>query len=303
MYDAESTMANIIQWFFKIIFSDIASLGTKMKAWLLMNPCGASYGSDPNEVINPFYGFWSSAGVSIQNILSGVATTMCGIFFVVEFAKTLSRVEGTTYEAVVGLGCKFCFARLAISLGDKLMTALTLTGTEIISKVANVSSMDNIKGIFMVNFYAHIWNTVKETGVTGFFALIVIIIIPCLVVKAVTIIAMIMAYGRLLELMFYHAFMPLPMGCLFIDNARITKRFFASYFATILQGVFMFVGYSIFVSNVTPLIENINAEVPVGSSPVEELAKMLFKVTMWGIMMVIIMMKSGSWASKMVGEG
>lgn len=300
MYDTETEFANIIEWFFRIIFGDVASLGTKMKAWLLMNPCGASYGSGSDEIINPFYGFWSGAGVSIQSILSGVATTMCGIFFVVEFAKTLSRVEGTTYEAVVGLGCKFCFARLAISLGDKLMTALTITGANIISKVASVSEMSALDRPSMTKFYIHVFSSAKSMGITGFFALIVIIIIPCLVVKAVTIIAMVMAYGRLLELMFYHAFMPLPMGCLFIDNARITKRFFASYFATILQGVFMFVGYSIFITNVATAIEPIvNNDI----SQVDDIAKMLFKVVMWGIMMVIIMIKSGSWASKMVGEG
>ncbi len=303
MYDGQTEMAIIIEWFFKIIFGDVASLGTKMKAWLLMNPCADYYFIDGyTRVENPFYNFWSGAGVSIQSILSGVATTMCGIFFVVEFAKTLSRVEGTTYEAVVGLGCKFCFARLAISLGDKLMTALTITGANIISKVSSIATtsfaFENNKT--MVHFYNNIFTATKDVGITGFFALIVVVIIPCLVVKAVTLIAMIMAYGRLLELMFYHAFMPLPMGCLFIDNARITKRFFASYFATILQGVFMFIGYSIFISNIVPAMQPIADEVPSG---VDVIAKMLFKVVMWGIMMVIIMMKSGSWASKMVGEG
>lgn len=299
MYDVPTELANIVEWFFKIVFGDIASLGTKMKAWLLMNPCGQYYYSSP-MIENPFFGFWSGAGVTIQSILSGIATTMCGIFFCIEFAKTLSRVEGTTYEAVMGVGFKFCLARLAISLADKLMTALTLTGAQIISQVSAIATMDTISKADMTQFYNHIWTASKDLGVTGFFALIALVVIPCLAVKAVTVIAMIMAYGRLLELVFYHAFLPLPVGCLFIDNARITKRFFASYFATILQGVFMFVGYSIFISNVIPAMQPIIDSVPTG---LDDIAKMLFKVVMWGIMMVVIMMKSGSWASKMVGEG
>ena len=295
MYDIPTELANIVQWFFDIIFKDVMDLGPNMKAWLLMDPCQAQYGS----IANPFYNFWSGAGISIQNILSGTATVMCGIFFMVEFARTLSRVEGTTYEAVVGLSCKFCFARLAISLGGSLMTALTLTGADIINKISGSANSQELTERQMEAISGNIYECAKDVGVTGFFAMIALTIIPLLIVKAATMIAMIMAYGRLLELMLYHAFMPLPVGCLFIDNARITKRFFANYFATILQGVFMFVGYSMFTSNVLPIMTDMIHNEPDG---IKGFAQMLFNVVLWSVMMIVIMMKSGSWASKVVGE-
>ena len=85
-------MSDFIKLIFNTVFEDIYGLESKIRGLILMNPCQAS-----NEGMeNPFYIFWSSAGLNIQTLLSGIALTMCGVFFCVEFVKTLSRIEGTT---------------------------------------------------------------------------------------------------------------------------------------------------------------------------------------------------------------
>lgn len=312
-------MSEFIEMIFNAIFEDIYGLESKMRGLILMDPCQASNGG----IENPFYTFWSSAGSSIQTLLSGIALTICGVFFCVEFVKTFSRIEGTTYEAVVGVGLKLCLAKLAIGLGGKLMEALTATGNSIILTISSVSlgttstSGDEPLGLTVLLPWltdsdlkaaaagAFVHQCVEDLGTLESFGLIAIVLIPLLVVKASVLITTIMAYGRILELMLFHAFAPLPMGFLFLDNARIPKRFFASYFATVLQGIFMFVGYSIFSSKVTSIIQSTAAVV--GSSDdisgYSVLTSMLFQIVIWSVMMIVIVMKSGSWASKVVGEG
>lgn len=295
MYDTQTQIAIIIEWFYGLIFKDILDFGPNMRALLLMNPCEASYGSTEN----PFFTFWSSTGSNIQALLSGIALTMCGIFFCVEFVKTFSRIEGTTYEAVIGVGLKLCFAKLAISLGGKLMEAFTATGHSIITNISTAANSQKVDWATQLKFSVYISKSAMSLGIADGFAVIAISLIPLLVVKVSFLIVTIMAYGRLLELMLYHAFMPLPMGMIFLDNARIPKRFFASYFATILQGVFMFVGYSVFLTKVIPIMQDVSE----ATATLSGLTSKLFQVVLWCVMMIVIVMKSGSWASKVVGEG
>ena len=307
-------MSDFIKLIFNTVFEDIYGLESKIRGLILMNPC-----QDSNEGMeNPFYIFWSSAGLNIQTLLSGIALTMCGVFFCVEFVKTLSRIEGTTYEAVVGVGLKLCLAKLAIDLGAKLMEALTATGNAIVLNISNVGTTTALTENSFVSVlfpgvteadikagaaYAFVNKCVEDLGTLESFGLIAIVLIPLLVVKASVLITTIMAYGRILELMLFHAFAPLPMGLLFLDNARIPKRFFASYFATVLQGVFMFVGYSIFNSRVTSIIQKTVTSQSDEFSGYSALTSMLFEIVIWSVMMIVIVMKSGSWASKVVGEG
>ena len=289
--------------FIKMIFGEVIDISKNLKNLLLMNVYEKTWGGTEN----PFYSFSTGAGLTIKDMLSTIAITMCGVFFCIEFVKTLSKVEGTTYEMVLSVGLKFCLARLAISLADSFVGALHVTSFSLILNASGaIETMDGWSS--PTQFMAAISSGTYDLGTTETFIHLGILLIPAVGVKLIFMVTQILAWGRLLEIIMLRTLMPIPVGCLFIDNGRITKRYLASYFAVELQGLIMLIALSFFRSFVADDMKNIintygAHEGVTTPCPIVEVEKIAFKLLLGGIIMVIIMAKSGQWASKVVGEG
>ena len=281
--------------FFKSLVSSIPSQEQDMLSIIKMDPS-----------MNPFDG----VSMGITSVLTNYATVICGVLFMIEFLKYTIKIESVKFEYVVGLGLKFAVAKAALSIGGTIIDALTATANDLVTAAARnntvtvVNAADGNNTLVLTDATVSgnvdkiveiIQNTLNDLNFIQAIVPLVTLLLPLLAIKIILYVGVVMAYGRMFELTMYRMMYPLPCGMLLLDHGRIPKRFFASYCACALQGPIMVLSVQLFEAFLTKAVNE--------AKDANDLSSLAFTMLMAGLMMVMGMLKSGQWASKIVGEG
>jgi hypothetical protein len=99
----------------------------------------------------------------------------------------------------------------------------------------------------------------------------------------------VIVYGRMIEIYLYTALSPIPMAGLVSDNTRSTAlNFIKSYAAVCLQGVVIIVCVALY----SGLLK---------SATIDSGETGLVTICMYSCVLLLILVKSGSWAKKLTG--
>ena len=257
----------------------------------------ATYWNGSGGEINPFGTIINSFYPCTLNL----AYTIIAAFFFVDFIKTTMKMDIMRVE--YGLTCffKFVFARVAIEASTRLMAAFLATATSWINYAMsiNVSNSSDTFSHICSTAITTIWEDLETIEAVLMFG---IMLIPILFIKIVGVVGIVLAYTRHFELTMYHCIFPLPCAGIVLDDSRMTKRFFLSYFATALQGVFMILTIKIYEAMLTASFSNLISNAA-GDTNISQIMNMGFNMMIASMVLLTGLMKSGRWAEKVLDVG
>lgn len=236
---------------------------------------------------------WYQIGRGIQGIIRPIALTIVSICFVIEFLKITIQMDILKWEYALKCFFKLVFTKVCIDLATDLLSAIFATCSEWIDGV----------GTGTVNIGWITWGQVKNSIINaGMLEIIGIFLssgIIFLGIKAVVIIIQVMAYARKFELCILMAIAPLPCAFLPLEDggaSRIPKKYIMTFASSCLSGLFMIMSVRLYSELVKETIEN---EV-LGASDV---GAMIGSVLLATLVLLMAIIKSGSWAQKILDVG
>lgn len=226
---------------------------------------------------------------SVADVIQPICYTIAGIFFMIELLSLLKKEEVTEQDVFVML-IHLGLARFIIYYAPQLLNLLNITGNYWISKIS-VDSLDQSMLVEIKQTIADaipkvtggIWNWI---GITILQLCISLAFLFNSVVLLVTyIVVMALAYARNFELVILTAISPIPFCFVpFSGTKEITKKFILAYAAVSLQGVIAMIVFSLYVA-------------------VMSSANTIINITIVSIVLMIGIVKSGSWAKEVLGLG
>lgn len=115
------------------------------------------------------------------------------------------------------------------------------------------------------------------------------------ILQGIKIVIMVIVFGRLFQLLIYTAISPIPIAK-FIHDGLVDRgrRFLFDYAAVCLQGVIIIIGCIIYIA----IIANVNFGFFTGEGSNVE----LWKGMLAAVILLLVVIKSGSWSKKLVGD-
>ena len=238
--------------------------------------------------LNIFNGGLVILAQGIANVIKPIAYTIISICFLIEFIKITAEMNILKWEYGVRVLIKFVFAKVAIDLSSELLTAIYTTGADLIITIGNDpnGALGNaVSGAIEAEVNNMSWMQAMGIMTT--------IVLPIMAIMVIALIVLVMAYARIFELSIYIAIAPIPCAFLPVDGSRITKKFFFSFAAVVLQGVFMVIILQLYKTLcITVFIPLIVVPGIINTAPMN----MLFG----SLLLVLTIMKSGTWAKQIL---
>lgn len=236
---------------------------------------------------------WYQFGRGVQGIVTPIALTIVSICFLIEFLKITIQMDILKWEYALKCFFKLVFAKVCIDLSTDVLSAIYATCAEWINSVGTGS----------VAIGSLVWGEIKDSvenasllGIIGIFLSSGIIF---LAIKIITIVINVMAYARKFEICILMAVAPIPCAFLPLEDggaSRIPKKYILNFASSCLAGLFMIMSirlYSILVENTLKtqilLLTDFGAQVG--------------QVLLATLVLVMAIIKSGSWASKVLDAG
>jgi hypothetical protein len=231
-----------------------------------------------------------------SNVVAPVATTIIGLCFFIEFLKMSIKVDMFKWEWAISAMFKFAVAKSALDITPQFLLAIYQKGTQLVTganeHISTSAALDTISsGI----------RTLLENG-EWYDALVIAITMSLIFIAvwAVGVFVIVMAYARTFEIILYMAVAPLPVAFLPLENSQITKRFALSFAAVIVQGLIMLVTIMLFNAVAGNLL---TAEVDENSPMFPQIMAMSGQMLIATLCLITTIMKSGSIAKTVLGQG
>ncbi len=234
-----------------------------------------------------FSGNLYSLAVSISNIIKPVALTIITICFLIEFIKITIKMDVLKWEYLLKVFFKLVFAKVAIDISFKLLSAIYATAAEWIAATGVTG------GTLGATVSVALRNCLKDASWYQALALVCTMGIAFLGIWISGMIVVVIAYARMIELIVYLSASPIPCAFLPVEESRIPKKFFLSFASICLQGLFIIISiklYQVICSDT--LIAAI--------SNTSNLSDIAFNMLMGSLILVMSVIKSGQWAKNIL---
>ena len=250
---------------------------------------------------------WYKIAAAMQSIVIPIALTIITICFLIEFLKITIQMDILKWE--YGLKCvsKLIFAKVCIDVSTYFLDATYSTAASWTSSALNTSITDK-KGTVVQDVGSYIWGLIADTVAdAGTFELLGIFITTGIFFLAISVavtITEVMAYARAFEICVLLSMAPLPCAFLPLEDggmSRILRKYFFSFASVCLSGLFMIISIKLYTFLVSSLVlQTVTAAGDEKKVSIGSLAGTLF---MASIVLVIAVVKSGSWAQKIFDVG
>jgi len=239
---------------------------------------------------------------SIHSALIPFCMVIIGICLLIEIAQISAKVDVMRWEQGLKICVKMVLARVMLDLAPTVLRAIYLQSTHWVSAASGIGSGSSL-GLTLVN---ELIPLVDSMG--GFFEILGLYLSIGVVVIGIEICAVVIivvSYGRLFEIYAHLAVAPLPCAFFPLSSggdgtgfSRVTGKFFKSFAAVCLQAVMMVVCLRIFGHIMEAAVMHMAAMgAATGSIRVGELC---FLMLMGSIVLVMSVIKSGSWAKSIL---
>lgn len=224
---------------------------------------------------------------SVSNIVKPVALVIITILFLIEFLSITAKLDILKWEYGLRVLFKFVLAKVAIDAAFPLMDAIYTTCSEWASKTVQAN------GTLGATVSTALTPILRDITWSQALGLASTMILPFLVVWAVGLMIIVIAYARVFEIMIYIAVSPLPCALVLVENSRITKKFFLAFSGVCLQGLFIILSIKLYQSICeTTLLGVIQSTTDVGA--------IAFNMLLGALVLLMAVVKSGSWAKSIL---
>ncbi len=230
-----------------------------------------------------FSGSIYSMAQSIQSVVQPIALVIISLCFFIEFLRLTITMDIIKPEFFFRVFFKLAIAKAAIEVSFTLLSAIYATGSEWITSVGNVgSTLGSQVGLALSNILSSL-NDFQALG------LVITMGMAFFAVWVSGMMVIVIAYARMFELVIYLAISPLPCALLPAEGSRITKKYFLSFASVCLQGLFIIVSIRLFQAVCS---DSIIKAVQSASA----LSDIAFNMLLGALVLVVAVVKSGSWA-------
>lgn len=239
---------------------------------------------------NPFY----NVAIYVKSaVIAPMALTIVTVCFLIEFLKITIQMDVLKWE--YGLRCffKLVFAKVCIDISTDLLNAIYVTCAAWIDRV----------GTGTVTIGQTVWNQIENYFTSiGLLETIGVFLAGGLIViaiKIITIVIQVMAYARKFEICILLAIAPLPCAFLPLEDggaSRIPKKYIMTFASSCLSGLFMIMSIRFYAELVDGVISS-------NLGNLSDFISIIGQVLLATLVLVMAVIKSGSWASKVLDVG
>lgn len=275
----------------------------KMKDWIVNWIYSVLTGFDDNInnisnilTTDIFSGNLYRFATDVTSIVKPIALTIIGICFLIEFLRLTATLDILKWEYFAKVMFKLILAKVCIDVSFDLMSAIYATASEWITKVGNIGgySLQSTMGGTMKDKLTEAFQgmgNLESLGMlssTGF---------AFIAIQFAGLLVKVIAYARKIELLIYIAISPVPCSFLLLENgggSQITKKFFLNFAAVSLQGLFIIISIQMYGVIVNELV---------GSMGDDSATTIAGTMLLSSIILVLTVLKSGSWAKAIFNVG
>lgn len=227
-------------------------------------------------------GMWSVVQ-AIYNVVLPVSYTLAVLYFIIDFLNKSIMLEYMQWENVVKSLFKLVVCKMILENVMKLMTGVFSVASSLISSIGTVTvQTHNID-------YTGLQQTLNSMDFLERTFYYVDLIPLKLIMNLIKIAILVIAYGRMIEIYIYTAWAPIPLSSLASEGLHHTaKRFLQDYSGVCLQGGIIITSCSLYGGLMKNMV------IKPGSQG-------LLSMIMYSLVLLIILVKSGSWAKKLTG--
>lgn len=224
--------------------------------------------------------------LDIKTIVMPVATTILTIVFLCDLLRYEMKQDVTNWQNLFVVFFKLVIGKAAMDMSFEILDLIYSTAADWITQIGWAQgTLGATAGIIIKNEISG-YGTMKCLGLMITSALMFVVIIMCAIIMNVV------AYARTFEIMAYTAFSPIPCAFLPMEHSRVTIKFFANFAAVCLQGCFMAFSVKAYSVICTSIISAINSN--------NSIWNVLYNLVLGSVICLMAIVKSGSWASKML---
>ena len=244
---------------------------------------------------------WNTV-VGSSNVFSIFCNIIIGICILLELAQIASKVDLIKWEHGLKCGVKLCIAKVCIDVAPTFLKACYNQCNLFIAGLGASASV-NLSGAILPEINSALLGIDTLGGAIGLLASSLILIIG---IKICGLLVMVMAYGRVFEILIYLLVSPLPISFACYTGggdgiARITTKFFKGFIAVCLSGVMMYMSISLFGTIVsTSFRDFVDRTLASGVSGGALVSDLCYDMILFTIVLVMAIAKSGGWAKQIM---
>lgn len=225
----------------------------------------------------------------IHQAILPIAYSLLTLYFLLDFLNKSMNFSFIKWETVTSTLLKLVFAKFVMEHTFDLLEIIFQISKQLTNIVGSTGSNASIYNVDFTELEA-------EYEGMGWFdkRLFLIKLLPFQwALQGVKIVIMLIVFGRLFELLIYTAVAPIPIATFIHDSLSSTgRKFVMDYAAVCLQGIIIIVGCIVYAA--------ISASVTfggfTGGADIE-----LWKGLLSALALLLVVVKSGSWARKLTG--
>lgn len=251
--------------------------------------------TDLVKIPTDFPDTWAVISDIYDDLFVPLAWCVMLIFFMVHLIDTVSYNE-LTPEKFLKQFCKLIFAAALVANGMNILMCFFQLGAALVSQFQGLSG--GFTGVGGESLVVEMQKYAKtETDNYALFPSLIFIIqllVPLIASFVIQIVASVICYSRILELMIKTLFAPIPLCDVFSDsyNHSSSMRFFRGYVASCMQAVIIYAIGFVFSSLSADWIVNLTGASGFG---------MICGYLAINIAAITLIMKSGSMAKELCG--
>lgn len=245
--------------------------------------------------------------VELSDNLVPFCNIIIGICVMIELAQVASKVDIIKFEHGLKIGVKLVLSKVCIEVAPTFLQACYNQSSAFVALLADGDTTVKLGG----EVATHIADSVgKVSGLGNAIGLLASTLILQMGIKVCGLVIVVIAYGRVFEILIYLLVSPIPCAFFPLGNgngdgiSRITTRFFKSFIAVCLQGLMMFMCIQLFG---TIILEAFRTKISVSIKGDVEAATMAsdlcFDMILFAIVLVMAVSKCGNWAKSIVDAG
>lgn len=246
---------------------------------------------------------WSSV-VSLSSALVPFCNIIIGICMLIELAQVASKVDLVKWEHGLKIGCKLALAKVCIEVAPTFLHACYNQASIFITYMAGSGSVVSLGGTVGTILDGYIDNI---SGLGNALGLLVSTLLLQMGIKVCGIVVVVIAYGRMFEILVYLLVSPIPCAFFPMGNgngdgiSRITVKFFKSFIAVCLQGLMMFMCIRLFGLIIgTAFTDMVAATVGSGVDASTMVSDLCWDMILFTIILVMAVAKCGGWAKSII---
>lgn len=249
---------------------------------------------------------WSSV-VNMSNGLIPFCNIIIGICALIELAQVASKVDIIKFEHGLKIAVKLAISKVCIEVSPTFLHACYNQSSIFVSYFAGAGVSVSL-GSTVSGYITPYIDSVSGLG--NAIGLLASTLILQMGIKICGLVVVIMAYGRVFEILMYLLVSPIPCAFFPLGNgngdgiSRISSKFFKTFIAVCLQGLMMFMCIQLFGTIVNTAFANkIAQSVASGASASTMVSDLCYDMILFAIVLVMAVTKCGGWAKSIIDAG